>query len=217
MKLKLEVQLSGNLPIFISMHLGYLSFFLAFGKRYCLLNSPSVFLLEENIIISDAENEGKERKWLTQHLTATSAVLKALRMGFLRVVQEADQHFSTSPVSKLGASQLCHLRLRSRGAVPRNQLGQSTSMLLCRQALSLLLRKACHSLWTCLENPAAGCSGRISSCWAAACSSSGSLSSSYLTLSDTDVSEMEARRDISCSALCALSQVRVVLVQSCCS
>lgn len=65
MKLKLEVQLSGNLPIFISMHLGYLSFFLvwlAFGKRYCLLNSPSVFLLEENIIISDAENEGKERK-----------------------------------------------------------------------------------------------------------------------------------------------------------
>lgn len=158
MKLKLEVQLSGNLPIFISMHLGYLSFFLAFGKRYCLLNSPSVFLLEENIIISDAENEGKERKWLTQHLTATSAVLKALRMGFLRVVQEADQHFSTSPVSKLGASQLCHLRLRSRGAVPRNQLGQNTSML-CRQASPCCwgkLATACGPAWRTLLQGAAG-------------------------------------------------------------
>lgn len=55
---------------------------------------------------------GKEGKWLTQHLTATSAVFKALRMGFLWVVQGADQCFSTSPVSRLGASQLCHLRHR---------------------------------------------------------------------------------------------------------
>lgn len=153
------------------MHLGCLSFsllWLAFAKGYCLLNPPSVVLPEENIIISDGENEGKERKWLTQHLTATSAVFKALRMRFLRVVQEADQRFSTSPVSRLGASQLCHLGHRSQGGIPRNQLAQNTSMLLCRHALSLLLRKACCSLWNYLESPAAGCSGCNSSCWATA-------------------------------------------------
>lgn len=178
MELKPEMQLSGNPQTFSSMLLGYLSFlllWLAFGKGYCLLNPPSVFLLEESFIISDGENKGKE----SQHLIGTSAVFKALRMGFLRVAQEADQHFSISPVSKLGTSQLCHLRFRSQGTVPRNQLAQNTCMLLCRQALSLLLRKACCSLWTCLENPAAGCSGRTSYCWAATCSSSGSLSSSW--------------------------------------
>lgn len=40
---------------------------------------------------------------------------------------------------------------------------------------------------------------------------------SCLTMSDADASEMEAGCDISCSASCALSQVRVVLVLSCCS
>lgn len=106
------------------MHLGCLSFsllWLAFAKGYCLLNPPSVVLPEENIIISDGENEGKERKWLTQHLTATSAVFKALRMRFLRVVQEADQRFSTSPVSRLGASQLCHLGHPQEPAGPEHK------------------------------------------------------------------------------------------------
>lgn len=65
MELKLEVQLSGNPLTFSSMHLGCLSFlllWLAFGKGYCLLNPPSVVLPEENIIISDGENERKEGK-----------------------------------------------------------------------------------------------------------------------------------------------------------
>lgn len=70
MELKLEVQLPGNPLTYSSMRLGCVSFllWLAFGKGYCLLNPPSVFLSEKNIIISDGENKGKEGKWPTQQL-----------------------------------------------------------------------------------------------------------------------------------------------------
>jgi len=92
MELKLEVQLSGNALTFSLLHLGCLNFlllWLALEEGWYLLHSASVVLSEENILIADGENKGRERKQLTQHLTVSPADFKALSMGLLRVVQEA--------------------------------------------------------------------------------------------------------------------------------
>lgn len=205
MELKLEVQLSGNPLTFSSMYLGCVSFLLlclAFGKGYCLLNPPSIFLSEKNISISDGENEGKEGKWLTQHLTASSAVFKALRMGFLWVVEGEDQHFSTSSVGRLGAHQLYHLRPRSWEVVLKNQKKVCCSADMLSPCCWGKLAAACASAWRTLLQAAVGAPALA---WAAACSSSGSLSGSRAVWHCQTPMLQKWRQDVTSAQLYMLS------------